>query len=942
MKTTTPKKSEISHSETEKLLTISDNNLKQLHNIFLNAPAAIAAFEGPEQKFTFANKAYEKIINRKAKDLIGQSLRNVLPELKGTGTFEIYDNILKTGESYIDPEYATLVDKKNDGVLKQCYFNFSMEPLKNDAGEVYAVLSMTFDITEQVLSRKKIEAIEERFRNLVEQSPVPMLVLKGENMIFEIANGPMLKLWHVGKEAIGKSMLEIMPEIKNQSFWEYLSNVFHKGITQYGKEEPAYFIRKNGQKETLYFNFVYQPYYEDNGNISGVIVTANDVTEQVLSRKKIEESEHKYQNLIFTSPYMIAIFKGKDTIIEIANDAIIETWGKGKDVIGKSLFEVLPEVASQGFDKLIQNVYETGEPYYAYETPVTLIRNGKQELMHYNFVFQAQRNVAGEIEGLAVLANEVTLQAEQNLKIKESEELLRKTTEHFEIATTAAEVGTWSLDLASKTLEWSDLHKKMWGYDEHRTDLVYEDWHKVILDSDKEVAFAALAKALETKTPYETSYRIKLDGKEEVRWMRASGKYLYNDAGKAVTLSGISMDITEQKRIEKELIDAKIKAENAVQAKQQFLSNMSHEIRTPMNAIIGFTNVILKTELTDSQKQYLDAIKVSGDALVVLINDILDLAKVDSGKMTFEKIAFDLAECIHKTVLLFKIKLEEKKLKFNLNLDESIPNQIIGDGMRLRQIILNLLSNAIKFTDKGSISLDVKVLSQTKNKINIEFKITDTGIGIANEKLETIFNNFEQAHAETSANYGGTGLGLAIVKKLVENQGGTIVTKSEIGKGSTFSFTLNFDTNDLQHHLPKKTIKNNMICQYDMELKNIKILVAEDVALNQLLIKVVLGSFNFEVDIAENGKIAIEKIKTNPYDLVLMDLHMPEMNGIEATKHIREEMKLQIPIIALTADVTQADIDKCLAVGMQDYISKPIDEAILYEKIVKVLNENQK
>jgi len=310
--------------------------------------------------------------------------------------------------------------------------------------------------------------------------------------------------------------------------------------------------------------------------------------------------------------------------------------------------------------------------------------------------------------------------------------------------------------------------------------------------------------------------------------------------------------------------------------------------------------------------------------------------------MTFENIPFDLAECIHKIVLLFKIKLEEKKIQFNLNLDEAIPNQIIGDPMRLRQIVLNLLSNAVKFTDEGSISFDVKVLSHSKNNINIEFKITDTGIGIANEKLETIFNNFEQAHAETSANYGGTGLGLAIVKKLVENQGGTIDTKSDIGKGSTFSFTLNFDTNDLQHHLPKQTPKNNMICQSHTQLKNIKILVAEDVVLNQLLIKVVLGNFNFEADIVENGQIAIEKIKTNTYDLILMDLHMPEMGGFEATKYIREEMKLQIPIIALTADVTQVDIDKCLAVGMQDHISKPIDEALLYEKIVKILNDNQK
>ena len=932
MKTTaTPKNSELSHSETEKLLTISDNNLKQLQNIFQNAPAAIAIFTGPKHRFIMANLKYQKQNNRKENDFLGKTFQEVFPELDGTGSYEIFDNVFKTGETFTSSEYPAMIDSKNNGIPTQCYFNFSLEALKNESDEIYGLMVMALDITEQVNLTKKSKAIEERFRNLVEQSPIPMLVLKGENMIFDIANEPMLKLWHVSKEAIGKSMLEIMPEIKHQPFWEYLSNVFHKGITQYGKEEPAYFIRKNGQKETLYFNFVYQPYYEDNDNISGVIVTANDVTEQVLSRKKIEETEHKYQNLIFTSPYMIAIFQGKNLIIEIANDAILETWGKGKDVIGKSFYDVLPEAVEQGFDKLILNVFETGEPYHAYETPVTLWRNEKWELMHYNFIYQVQRNVQGEIEGVAILANEVTPQVLDKMKIIESEERFRLLADNLPV----------SIFIADATLEDNITYvNKYWlDFTKHSFDVATNNgWFNTLHPDDKQLVMTIYEPAFKKRESYTIpNFRLKrFDG--EYRWFtfKATPRYLPN--GEFEGYIGIGFDITEHKIIELELIEEKIKAENAMQAKQQFLSNMSHEIRTPMNAIVGFTNVILKTKLNDSQKQYLDAIKVSGDALVVLINDILDLAKVDSGKMTFDKTAFDLEECIHKIVLLFKIKLKEKKLKFNLNLDESIPNQIIGDPMRLRQIILNLLSNAVKFTNEGSVSIDVKVVSHTKNKINIAFKITDTGIGIANDKIEAIFNNFEQAHAETSANYGGTGLGLAIVKKLVENQGGTIDTISEVGKGSAFSFTLSFDTNNLQHHLPKKTIKNTMICQSDTQLKNIKILVAEDVALNQLLIKIVLGNFNFELDIADNGKIAIEKLKTNQFDLVLMDLHMPEMDGLEATKYIREKMKSQIPIIALTADVTQADIDKCLAVGMQDYLSKPIDEAILYEKIVKVLN----
>ena len=417
------------------------------------------------------------------------------------------------------------------------------------------------------------------------------------------------------------------------------------------------------------------------------------------------------------------------------------------------------------------------------------------------------------------------------------------------------------------------------------------------------------------------------------------------------TISGvatIAIDVTAQVVVKNELIsaikDAELKtkiAEDAMQAKQQFLSNMSHEIRTPMNAIIGFTNVLLKTEVSKSQEQYIDAIKVSGDALVILINDILDLAKVDSGKMIFETVAFNLLESVSGIVQLFEIKLNEKNLLFDLNVDKAIPAVICGDPMRLRQIILNLVSNAVKFTEKGKISIDVNLITKNKDKISLEFTIKDTGIGIPDEKLDSIFNDFEQAHSQTSSLYGGTGLGLAIVKKLVENQGGNITAKSKFGKGSTFTFKMEFcDAKSLKHKLHTKT-HNNVLCQPEEELTDIKILVAEDVVLNQLLIKIILAGFKFEVDIAETGKVVIAKMKEKTYDMILMDLHMPEMNGFEATLYIRNEMKSQIPIIALTADVTKIDIDKCMEVGMNDYISKPIDEVLLYNKMVNVLKKRK-
>jgi len=409
-----------------------------------------------------------------------------------------------------------------------------------------------------------------------------------------------------------------------------------------------------------------------------------------------------------------------------------------------------------------------------------------------------------------------------------------------------------------------------------------------------------------------------------------------------ITLYG---DVKAQKRISAELAEAKSKAEtatriaeDAMKAKQQFLSNMSHEIRTPMNAIMGFTQVLSKTDLSEKQKEYLQAIKVSGDNLIVLINDILDLAKVDAGKMTFEQAPFKMATSLSAMLHLFETKIQEKNLELVIEYDNRIPEVLLGDHVRLHQIILNLVSNSVKFTLKGKIIVRVQMVIQDDEQATIEFAVTDTGIGIAENKLEKIFENFQQASNSTSKIFGGTGLGLAIAKQLVEGQNGKISVKSKIEEGSTFSFTLSF--------LKTKTETNLDILREETEvaeseIKNIKILVVEDMALNQLLMKILLDDFGFGYDFASNGKIAIEKLVqrgtsgvNNFYDVILMDLQMPEMNGFETTEYIRKKMNSDIPIIALTADVTTVDLEKCKAVGMNDYISKPVDEKLLYRKIV--------
>ncbi len=778
------------------------------------------------------------------------------------------------------------------------------------------------------------------FQNLILQAPVLITIFRGPNFIVESINNKALEIWDkTYDKVIGKPLFELSPETED-GLLQIFNNIYRTGEPFTVNEYLVRLVRK-GKLDTAYFNVLHQPLRDLNNIIYGIISIGTEITEAVNARKQIEASEKRFSNILSQSLIAIAILKGPQMIITSANQAIIAIWGKGNDVIGKSLLEVLPEIKDQVFPALLRQVYETGEHFVTNEIKCILHRNEKEEECYFNLVYQPYRDVDDTITGITILATEITQYVLAKKQIEENEEEQKKLAKHFKLATDSAQVGIWSLDIASLTLEWSTMHKKMWGYDDQKENLTYADWHSVIIPEDKELAFQKIEESKVNHDVYEVDYRIARANDGEIVWIKSTGNYHYNEFGIAHTLTGVSIDISKQKKIDEELSQAIIKAENAtatakhaVIAKQQFLSNMSHEIRTPMNAIIGFTKVLLKTDLSEKQTEYLQAIESSGDTLIVLINDILDLAKVDAGKMIFINVPFKISELINGVVRVFETKIQESNLELIAEYDDHIPEIIVGDSVRLHQILTNLLSNAIKFTAKGKIILNVRLKSEYKQKISLEFKVTDTGIGIPESKIETIFENFEQAHTITSSLYGGTGLGLAIVKQLVEKQGGTISVDSKVDEGTTFCCILNFqkNTDDCMRNLKLEKINNDAT-----KIEKLKVLVVEDVKLNQLLLRSILDDYNFEWDIADNGKIAVEKLETNTYDIILMDLQMPIMNGFEATKHIRNTMNLQIPIIALTADVTTVDVEKCKSFGMNDYISKPLDEKLLFTKILDVL-----
>ncbi|MBE9469413.1 MAG: response regulator [Bacteroidetes bacterium] len=408
-------------------------------------------------------------------------------------------------------------------------------------------------------------------------------------------------------------------------------------------------------------------------------------------------------------------------------------------------------------------------------------------------------------------------------------------------------------------------------------------------------------------------------------------------------IQGFNIMLTQIEKQNIVLTLAKEQAESSVKIKEQFLANMSHEIRTPINGIIGMANLLADTSLAENQILYLGNITNSADNLLIIINDILDFSKLEAGKIEFEKVEFNLYDILKKLIATFDYKTKQNKLSLKLDINSNVPEYILGDQIRLIQILSNLISNAIRFTKKGSISIIAKVVENDLKNTTILFSIIDTGIGISKDKLDTIFSSFSQARSDTTRKYGGTGLGLTITKQLIELQGGNIYVKSTLGKGSAFSFNITFKKSDRTKKSLGKTIDvkaENSFHNLNYNLKK-SILLVEDNEINQLFVATLLKKIQINVDVANNGKIAIEKFKDNNYDLILMDLHMPEMDGYETTQYIRNNFdinKKNIPIIALTAAAIKGEKEKCLNIGMNDYISKPFKQNIFFKKISTFLS----
>ena len=600
------------------------------------------------------------------------------------------------------------------------------------------------------------------------------------------------------------------------------------------------------------------------------------------------------------------------------------------EIIGKHFLRFVPK----DFRKKVKEFYriqlEERENECYLEFPV-MAKNGKKVWIGQKVHFSLQKGK--EVKEVIGIAREIT---EQKL----AEEMIRRSEEKYRGIIENMHLGLMEVSNDGIIMEAYDGFCKMTGYKRHEL----EKQHISMLltgrkTKDPEGNYYPV---ITEKTPeaFEMQLRTRQKG---LIWVLISAAPIFDDRGTIKGSIRIHMDISEQKKMQENLLQAKLLAEKSKRVEQEFLANMSHEIRTPLNSIIGMTEMLFDTRLDNEQHEYLEVLSHSSKILQQLISTVLDISKIEAGQWVREDAPFDLRQLVEAMQKSFSYRLQEKQVKVSANIDLSITNYLIGDKSWLNQILVNLMGNSAKFTEEGKIELQVKIVRSERRTRWINFRISDTGIGIPEAMQARIFDSFQQGHDKIGHQYGGTGLGLAICKKLVELQGGEISVSSKEGEGSVFTFTLPYEDSEMQIREIPPAGEEKLPSQ--RHFKGLKLLLVEDNELNHSYMEKVLRKWEVEFTITENGKQAIKQLEKGEFDLILMDIQMPEMNGYEASRHIRKmkaNANAAVPIIALTASALLDERKKALNSGMNEHLAKPFTPDQLYKVINQFIPEKKR
>lgn len=702
-------------------------------------------------------------------------------------------------------------------------------------------------------------------------------------------------------------------------------------------------IFRHGQLEEVYWTYSYGPVYDPDApfKVGGVLVVCTETTQQMQAQQELRLADARWRNLFEQAPGFMCVLEGPEHRFTYANMRFRELVQRQIDV-GDTVVDLFPDLRDQGFKELLDEVYRHGKAYVAEAAPIDLVINasGTTVRRYLDFIYQPIRDAANKVTGIFVEGADVTDRVNQERTIRISQERLN-------LAIEAAGLALIHVDLDKDKVIFSKEFRTLvdWGNDpEPDSNKLPDLFH----EEDRERLRTLYQQAVQgsADTRIDTTARLMRRG-GECCWIRLQSRTIVTSNGETrvpVEFIGTFTDITAERDVQEALHDARRQAEVANETKSAFLAHMSHEIRTPMSAVLGYADLLAMKIDDEEPAEYLQIIKRNGQFLLDIINDILDISKIESGKLDIQQIEFPLKEVIEDVQSMMAVRASDKGIDFKVDFQSAIPRVIRSDPQRLKQILVNLIGNAVKFTEKGSVQLLVRLVNDAKPQLH--FSIVDTGTGMSREQLGRLFQPFSQGDESINRQFGGTGLGLAISQRLAAYLGGRIIVESTLGKGSCFSFSIDSHVSDDRVPAADHSPDQDQASADEPESirQGSRVLVVEDHADLRHLIVQYLEDAGASVVTGDDGLQAIDRVErmiagNEPLvDLVLLDMHMPRLDGYRCATRLRE-LGFDRPIVALTANVMPSDIARCMDSGCNAFLSKPIDVQSVIRTVAPYLQE---
>ncbi|MBF0263944.1 MAG: PAS domain S-box protein [Gammaproteobacteria bacterium] len=805
---------------------------------------------------------------------------------------------------------------------------------------VVFIVILRKQVREQTRTIKKanddLKAREKELNVLIDTIPLMVFVKEIKNLSFVRFNQAGEQLLGVNREQLlGKNDYDFFPKAQADFFTKNDRAVLASGKIKDIAQEP---IETPNGKKLLHTRKV--AIHDEHGNPVYLLGISEDITEKIAVEDQLRKSEQRFRDISeSTNDWVWEIdTEGKYTFVTEDSNNLLGY--KVEEIIGKTPYDfMLPDEAKR-VAEIFSDIIINRRAFTNIEN-INLSKEGREVIFETSGKPIFDDN--GQLLGYRGTDRDVTQRKQAERKLdeysKQLEQLVNERTESLQRAESIAHVGSWHYNFKTNILSWSDETYKIFGIPKDQ-EPSFDTFMSKIHKEDLANVIEAWNLALKGE-PYNIHHRIiTVDG---IKWVLGKAELNFDDKYKPVTAHGAIQDITENINRENALTEAKLEAESLSNTKSIFLANMSHEIRTPMNAIMGMTHLALQTELDEKQKNYITKANHSAENLLGIINDILDFSKIEAGKLELEEIGFSIKQVIEHTINVIHLKAQENGVQLSVHVEKNIPESLIGDPLRIGQILVNLASNAIKFSHSGgTVTLNVRLKEELEQNVILYFSVQDKGLGMLPEQQNSLFDAFTQADTSTTRQYGGTGLGLTISKSIIQLMAGEIWVDSEKDIGSTFHFTIK-----LKKHGKDFKIDNTFDSVADnyqnaiKQLKGAKILLVEDNEINLELGIELLKMNGMSVETAINGKEALTCLKKQNFDGVLMDCMMPVMDGYDATRQIRNQVEYKdLPIIAMTANAMKTDIEKVLAIGMNDHIAKPIKPEVMLVTMAKWIKPN--